>query len=65
MVASANGPEEKREHLVRVNWIKAVPLNEAVREKGLFGNQNTVAKPRTKKWVHTLERLRQRFGMRD
>lgn len=55
----------KQEQLVRVRWIKAVPLEEAVSEKGLFGNQNTVAKPTTPKWDHTIERLKQAFGIED
>ena len=55
--------EDKAEYVVRVNWNKTVPLDQAVREKGFFGNQNTVAKPRAKKWVHTVERLKKRFGV--
>jgi len=34
-------------------------------QKGFFGNQNSVAKPKAKKWVHTVERLKSRFGIRD
>jgi tetratricopeptide (TPR) repeat protein len=56
---------EKAEHMVRVAWLQTVPVTEAVREKGLFGNQNSAAKPRTKKWVHTVERLKSRFGISD
>ncbi|MEO0855130.1 MAG: nuclease, partial [Cyanobacteria bacterium J06648_11] len=48
---------EKAEHFVRVKWHRTVPIAEAVREKGFFGNQNSAAKPRTKKWQHTVERL--------
>src|SRR5262249_50310617 len=54
---------ERAEYVVRVEWIKTVPVTEAVREKGRFGNQNTVAKPRTEKWAHTVERLKSRFGI--
>jgi len=54
---------EKAEHLVRVKWLKTLTLNEAIKEKGLFGNQNTVCKPRTKKWQYTVGRLKQRFGI--
>jgi hypothetical protein len=54
---------EKAEYMVRVKWLKTVPVTEAVREKGLFGNQNSAAKPRDKKWVHTVERLKSRFGV--
>ena len=54
---------EKAEYLVRVKWIKTVPMTQAVRERGFFGNQNTVARPRTPKWGHTIERLKARFGI--
>jgi hypothetical protein len=36
---------ERAEYLVRVRWLKTLPLDKAVREKGFFGNQNTVARP--------------------
>jgi hypothetical protein len=54
-------PEEQLEHYVRVEWIKTVPLEQAVKEKGFFGNQNSAAKPKSKKWPHTVERLKQRW----
>ena len=50
--------ENHGEHFVGVlDWIKAVDLNEAVKERGFFGNQNTVAQPRSSKWDFTVERL--------
>lgn len=55
--------EEKSERLVRVEWLKTVQLDNAIKEKGLFGNQNSVCKPKTKKWRYTVERLKARFGM--
>jgi hypothetical protein len=55
--------EEVAEYLVRVKWQKTVPLSGAIKEKGFFGNQNTVAKPKTPKWNHTVERLKKRFGI--
>lgn len=55
----------KTEHLVRVKWLNTVPLAEAFREKGFFGNQNSAAKPRAKSWQHTVERLKQKFGVED
>jgi hypothetical protein len=61
---SAQDPE-KAEHLVRVDWIKTVPVSEAIREKGLFGNQNSAAKPRAKSWRHTVDRLKVRFGINE
>ena len=46
------------EHFVGVRWVKAVDLQDAVRERGFFGNQNTVAQPRSSKWHFTVERLK-------
>ena len=54
---------EKAEFLVRVTWLKTVRRDQAIKEKGFFGNQNTVAKPKTPKWNHTVERLKRRFGI--
>lgn len=52
---------EKSEYLVSVEWIKTVPLAEAVQEKGFFRNQNTVCRPRSRSWQHTVDRLKQHF----
>ncbi|MFN7321818.1 MAG: hypothetical protein ACK5TM_12425 [Methylobacterium sp.] len=46
------------EYFVPVNWTHTVPLNQAVNELGLLGNQNTVCRPKTPKWRHTVERLK-------
>jgi len=54
---------EKAEYLARVDWIKTVSVDEALKEKGFFGNQNSAAKPRTKKWINTVDRLKTRFGV--
>jgi hypothetical protein len=54
---------ERAEYLVGVNWIKTVPVSQAIKERGFFGNQNTVARPRTPKWDHTVDRLKARFGI--
>ena len=51
------------EHLVAVHWIKTLPVKNAVKEKGFFGNQNTVAKPKDKKWHYTVARLKDEFGL--
>ena len=56
---------EVPEHLVGVDWIKSVPQSEAIKEKGFFGNQNTVARPRDPKWAYRSERLKERFGIID
>ena len=61
-ITAASDPD-KAEYFVHVKWIKAVPISEAVREKGLFGNQNSAAKPRAKKWQHTVDRLKTVWGL--
>ena len=53
------------EYLVRVHWIKTVPLSEAIKEPGFFGNQNCVAEPRDARWPYTIDRLKQRLGVSD
>ena len=53
---------EKRECFVPVTWLQTVPLDKAVKEVGLFGNQNTVCRPTTPKWRTTVEKLKQRFS---
>jgi hypothetical protein len=58
-------PETEMEYYVKVDWINTVPLNEAIKEKGFFGNQNSVAKPKAKKWIHTIDRLKKRFRVED
>jgi hypothetical protein len=56
---------EKAEYLVRVKWDKTVPETQAIKERGFFGNQNTIAKPRADSWRHTVERLKAGFGIPD
>jgi hypothetical protein len=53
----ADDPEQG-EYFVPVAWLETRPLSEAINEIGLFGNQNTVCKPVTPKWRHTVERLK-------
>ena len=57
--------EELAEYLVGVEWIKTVPISQAIKETGFFGNQNSAARPRAKKWRHTVERLKKRFDIQD
>ncbi len=49
--------EDETEYFVSVDWKHTETVTSAFSELGLFGNQNTVCKPRTPKWVHTVERL--------
>ena len=55
--------EEKQEYVVKVEWEKTVPLENAVKETGMFGNQNTVARPRADSWDFTVQRLSERWGV--
>lgn len=52
---------ERCEYFVPIQWLQTVPLDRAVQEIGLFGNQNTVCKPTTPKWRSTVERLKEKF----
>lgn len=60
-----NTDPEKAELFVPVRWLLARPESEAVREAGLFGNQNSVAKPTAASWPHTVARLKTVFGITD
>jgi hypothetical protein len=60
---SAADDPDTADYLVRVDWLKTVDPTEAIREKGFFGNQNSVARPRTPKWEYTVGRLKRRFGI--
>lgn len=55
--------EDLAEYLVRVKWIHTLPSNKAVKELGFFGNQNTVCRPTAPKWNHTVDRLKQVWGI--
>jgi len=50
--------EGEEEYYVGVDWIHTVDVEEAVWERGFFGNQNTVARPRDPKWGFTVEFLK-------
>ena len=54
---------ERMEYFVPIRWLHSVPLEQAVNEIGMFGNQNTVCKPTTPKWRTTVERLKDRWGV--
>lgn len=53
---------EQSEYLTRVRWIDARPRDDAVWEKGMFANQNVVAKLRQ---PYTLQRLGETFSGLD
>jgi hypothetical protein len=52
---------ERTEYFVAVNWAETRDLAQAVNETGMFGNQNSVCAPKTPKWRHTVERLKELF----
>jgi hypothetical protein len=52
---------ERCEYFVPVQWLQTVPLEKAIQEIGMFGNQNTVCKPTTPRWRSTVERLKEKF----
>lgn len=52
---------DRCEYFVPVQWLETVPVEQAVNEIGLFGNQNTVCKPRALKWRSTVDRLKRAF----
>ncbi|MBN1906965.1 MAG: DUF91 domain-containing protein [Deltaproteobacteria bacterium] len=56
---------ERCEYFVPVRWYQTVPLENAVQEIGMFGNQNTVCKPTTPKWRSTVDRLKEVFPNYD
>jgi hypothetical protein len=56
------GDDPKRsEYFVPMQWLDTVPIEKGVNEVGLFGNQNTVCRPKTPKWRYTVTRLKERF----
>jgi len=57
--------EQHGEHLVGVRWIKTVETDHAIKEKGFFGNQNTVARPKAASWDYTIQRLKRHFEITD
>lgn len=57
--------EEKAGYVVRVKWIRELSISKAISEIGLFGNQNTVCRPITPKWNHTVERLKEVLKIKE
>ena len=57
--------DDRAEYCVKVDWIVCKDLNDAVKEIGFFGNQNTIAKPNSSKWVHTVNRLKSVWGINE
>jgi hypothetical protein len=62
---NADAADDEAEYLVPVRWLHTVDRDKAFSEVGLFGNQNTVCKPTTPKWRHTVNRLRSVWRVAD
>ncbi|MEA3349315.1 MAG: endonuclease NucS [Chloroflexota bacterium] len=54
--------EELSEYLVRMEWVRTVPLEQTIWEKGMFANQNSACKLRNK---FTIERLTELFNLEE
>lgn len=61
---SADNPDQA-EFVVPVKWEITVPVEEAIRETGFFGNQNTVCRPTSEKWNFTVKRLKELWHIQD
>lgn len=61
-MGDSSADPEKCEHVVRVEWIKTVPKNDAFWEKGMFAVQHTACRLRNR---FTLDRLTQHFGLSE
>jgi len=55
--------EEKAEYFVKVKWLRSFPVKQAVSELGFFGNQNSVCKPRSSKWLFTVDTLKKKWDI--
>lgn len=55
--------EEKAEYFVKVKWLRQLPIKQAVSELGFFGNQNSVCKPTSSKWLFTVDTLKKKWDI--
>lgn len=53
--------DDSREYCVGIRWLHTENLEDAVKQVGFFGNQNSVCRPRVAKWSHTVSTLRSRW----
>ena len=56
---------EDDEWFVPIEWIRTVTSSQAIDELGFFGNQNSVCRPQTQKWIHTIGRLKDLMKIED
>jgi hypothetical protein len=60
-VRGVSADDDLREFMVGIEWLHTVPIDEAVRQVGFFGNQNSVCRPRVAKWTHTVNTLKSKW----
>jgi hypothetical protein len=56
---------KRSEYFVPMRWLDTVPIEKGFDEVGLFGNQNTVCRPKTPKWQYTVTQLKEHFPKFD
>ena len=56
---------DNAEYVVKVNWIYTTSEKDAVRETGMFSNQNTVCKTNSAKWDNTVSKLKSLWKIKD
>lgn len=59
-IGGGSDDEDLSEYVVRVDWIKTLPKEQAIWKKGMFANQNTAARLRD---PFTLETLIDAFAL--
>jgi hypothetical protein len=57
----ASPDDDTREFFVGIKWLHTEKLENAVKQAGFFGNQNSVCRPRAAKWAHTVNALKNRW----
>jgi len=57
--------DAKCEYFVTVEWLHTTPLSGAIKKAGLFGNQNSICRPKAAKWQTTIEYLKSKFPKWD
>jgi len=59
----ADGSSDECAWFVPIDWKHTVPESKAVKEVGFFGNQNSVARPKSDRWDHTVKTLKNRWSV--
>lgn len=62
MMGEDQNDPDKAEYVVGIDWIRTLPADSAIWEKGMFANQNSACKLRNR---FTIERLSHHFGLAD